>query len=135
MEAEYLIDGKSLTPYTFFIKSRKENYDDLNRVNELMSVWFNAKTYNPEDPGYLEAMQLINAALQEHDPNNKKARIDNEVAAVCYYYKAYAYFVMKQFHEAEEAILKSEELDKRIHFSQEQLKDMIALMKERKMFN
>lgn len=134
IEAEYLIDGQTLTPSTFFIKSRKEDYSDMNRAHELLAAWFKAKTYNADDAGYVEAMQLIDKALQEHDPNSKKSRIDNEVAAVCYYYKAYAYFALKQYKEANEAILKSEELDKRIHYTQERLKDMMNLMKERKMF-
>lgn len=134
IQAEYLIANEKLMPFTFFIKSRKENYSDMNRVHELMAVWFKAKVYNADDAGFVEAMQIIDQVLQEHDPYSKKARIDNEVASVCHYYIAYAYFVRKMYKEAYDTIMKSEELDKRIHFSQERLKDMMNLMKDRKMF-
>lgn len=135
IQAEYLIAGEKLMPFTFFIKSRKEDYSDLNRAHELLAVWFKAKVYNTDDAGYVEAMQIIEQALQQHDPNSKKARIDNEVAAVCYYYKAYSLFAQKMYKESYDAIMKSEELDKRIHYTQERLKDMITLMKDRKMFS
>ena len=38
------------------------------------------------------------------------------------------------YKKAQELILKSEELDRRIHFTQEGLKDALKLMQERKMF-
>ena len=72
--------------------------------------------------------------LLEYEPTNK-ARVDNEIAAVVYYEKACMEFLVKNYRKAEELILKSEELDKRIHYSQEAMKNTLALMKERKVFN
>lgn len=135
LESQYMIEDKTLMPMSISVKSRKMDYSDINRVAELVKTWMQAKTYDPNDSGIVEALKLIELAINEHEPENKKARIDNEVAAVCFYYKAYIFFAMKRFTEANEMILKSESLDKRIHFSQEELKKTLATMKERNMYN
>lgn len=134
IEAEYLIDGRTFRPSAISIKSRKMDYSDINRIAELLGAWMTARIYDVNDPGIQEALKKIEEALMEHEPDNKKARIDNEVAAVLYYDKACIFFALKQYKEAYEMIMKSEELDKRIHITQEYLKDYLTTMKERRMF-
>ncbi len=135
IEAEYMIDGRTIMPFSIGVKSRKMDYSDVNKVAELLSTWMKTKTYDANDAGIQEAMKLIDQALTEHEPENKKARIDNEVAAVLYYDKAFIFFALKQYKEANEMIVKSESLDKRTHYTQETLKDLLVTMKERKMYN
>jgi hypothetical protein len=135
MCADYFIGNKNIDLYAIGVKSRKQDYSDMNSAADLLTKWF---AMNPTDSlgtDVVEALKLYDSALMEHEPSDKKARIDNEVAAVCYYQKACVQFYLKNYKRAEELILKSESLDKRIHFSQENMKDLVKLLRDRKVFN
>jgi hypothetical protein len=134
IQNQFLIQRKSVTPYVFNIKSRKQDYTDFNDAATSLKTWFDAGSYDVTSADYTKAMTVIEEGLKEHNPEDRKARVDNEIAAVCLYYQAYAAFVTKDYKKAQELILKSEELDRRIHFTQEGLKDALKLMQERKMF-
>lgn len=134
IQNQFLIQRKSVTPYVFNIKSRKQDYTDFNDAATSLKTWFDAGSYDVASADYTKAMTVIEEGLKEHNPEDRKARVDNEIAAVCLYYQAYAAFVTKDYKKAQELILKSEELDRRIHFTQEGLKDALKLMQERKMF-
>lgn len=135
MCADYLIGNRNIDLYAIGAKSRKQDYSDLNEAGNLLVKWF---TTNPTDalaPEVVRALQLYDEALLEYEPGSKKNRVNNEIAAVCYYEKACVEFYLKNYRKAEELILKSESLDKHMHFSQENMKDLLKLLRDRKVFN
>lgn len=131
---EYLFTERSVFMYAIGVKSRKHDFSDVNMAAEYMKTWLGSNPTDMNATEVIQANQLYDAILLEYEPTNK-ARVDNEIAAVCYYAKACMEFQIKNYRKAEELILKSEELDKRIHHSQEGMKNTLALMKERKVFN
>lgn len=133
IQNQFLVQRRTVTPYVFNIKSRKQDYTDFNDAATSLKTWFDGGSFDLSSADYTKAMTVIEEGLKEHNPEDRKARVDNEIAAVCYYYKAYAAFVTKDYKKAQEFILKSEELDRRIHFTQEGLKDALKLMQDRKM--
>lgn len=135
MCADYLIGNRSIDLYAIGVKSRKHDYSDINNAGDLLIKWFATNSTDVLAPDLVKALQMYDEALLEHEPKDKKARIDNEVAAVCYYEKACVEFYLKNYRKADELILKSESLDKRIHFSQENMKDLLKLLRDRKVFN
>ncbi|WP_430406407.1 hypothetical protein [Fluviicola sp.] len=135
MCADYFIGNKYIDLYAIGAKSKKQDYSDINNAGELLIKWFATKPTDALDPDVVKALLIYDEALLEHEPKDKKARVDNEIAAVCYYQKACVEFYLKNYRKAEELILKSESLDKRIHFSQENMKDLLSLLRARKVFN
>jgi len=135
MANDYLIGFRTVGLYAIGVKSRKQDYSDINEASELMKKWLVSSPTDLSGAEVVRATQIYDAALIEHEPENKKARIDNEVAAVCFYEKACMEFILQHYRAAEELILKSEALDPKIHYSQEGMKDVLQLMKERKVFN
>jgi hypothetical protein len=135
MCADYLVGNKNLDLYAIGAKSKKQDYSDLNNAGDLLIKWFATNPTNALDPDVVKALVIYDEALMEYEPKDKKARVDNEIAAVCYYQKACVEFYLKNYRKAEELILKSESLDKRIHFSQENMKDLLKLLRDRKVFN
>ena len=132
---QYLFTQQSVFLYSIGVKSRKMDYADMNMAAEYMNKWLASNPGDMSSSDVIEANKLYDAALVEYEPDNKKARVDNEIAAVCYYAKACQEFMLNNYRKAEEYILKSEELDPRIHHSQEAMKNTLALLKERKVFN
>lgn len=135
MCADYLVGNKNIDLYAIGAKSKKQDYSDINNAGDLLIKWFATNPTDALDPDVVKALLIYDEALLEHEPKDKKARVDNEIAAVCFYQKACVEFYLKNYRKAEEFILKSESLDKRIHFSQENLKDLLSLLRERKVFN
>lgn len=135
MANEYLIGFRTVGLFAIGVKSRKQDYSDINEAAEGMKKWLNSSPTDMSAAEVVRATQIYDAAMTEHEPENKKARIDNEVAAVCLYEKACMEFILQHYRAAEELILKSEALDPKIHYSQEGMKDVLTLMKERKVFN
>lgn len=132
---EYLFTQKSVFLYSIGVKSRKMDYSDMNMAAQYMQTWMASNPTDMTSTDVVEANKLYDAALLEFEPDNKKARVDNEIAAVCYYAKACMEFTLNNYRKAEEYILKSEELDPRIHHSQEAMKSTLALLKARRVFN
>lgn len=135
MSADYLIGNRNIDLYTIGAKSKKQDYSDLNNAGDLLIKWFATNPTDALAPDVVRALQLYDEALLEYEPGSKKNRVNNEIAAVCYYQKACVEFYLKNYRKAEELILKSESLDKRIHFSQENMKDLLKLLRDRKVFN
>jgi len=135
MCADYLIGNRNIDLYAIGAKSRKQDYSDLNYAADLLIKWFATNPTDALAPEVVRALQLYDEALLEYEPGSKKNRVNNEIAAVCYYQKACVEFYLKNYRKAEELILKSESLDKRIHFSQENMKDLVKLLRDRKVFN
>ncbi|MDF3027107.1 MAG: hypothetical protein K0S23_1414 [Fluviicola sp.] len=135
MCADYFIGNRNIDLYAIGAKSKKQDYSDLNEAGNLLTKWFTTNPTDKSAPEVMRALQLYDEALLEYEPGSKKNRVDNEIAAVCYYQKACVEFYLKDYRKAEELILKSESLDKRIHFSQENMKDLLKLLRDRKVFN
>lgn len=136
MCADYFVGNRTIELYAISAKSKKQDYSDLKRAGELFTQWVNTNPTDQTAPEIVEALKLYEEALMEYEPNgSKKNRVNNEIAAVCYYQKACVEFYLKNYRKAEELILKSESLDKRIHFSQENMKDLLKLLRDRKVFN
>ena len=135
MCADYLIGNRSIDLYAIGAKSKKQDYSDLNYAGELLTKWFATNPTDASDPDVVKALLIYDEALLEYEPGSKKNRVNNEIAAVCYYQKACVEFYLKNYRKAEELILKSESLDRRIHFSQENMKDLLSLLRTRKVFN
>jgi len=132
---EYLFTQHTVYFYSIGVKSRKMDYEDMNMAAEYMKKWLASNPSDMSSLDVIEANKLYDAAMVEYEPDNKKARIDSEIAAVCYYAKACQEFMLNNYRKAEEYILKSEEFDSRIHHSQEGMKNALSLMKQRKVFN
>ncbi len=136
VSSDYLIGNRNIDLYAIGAKSRKQDYSDLNRAGELFTKWVNTNPTDQTAPEIVEALKLYDEVMMEYEPQgSKKNRVNNEIAAVCYYQKACVEFYLKNYRKAEELILKSESLDKRIHFSQENMKDLVKLLRDRKVFN
>lgn len=135
MCADYFIGNRNIDLYAIGAKSKKQDYSDLNNAGDLLVKWFATNPVDKTDPDVVRALLIYDEALLEFEPKDKKARVDKEIAAVCYYQKACVEFYLKNYRGAEELILKSESLDKRIHFSQENMKDLLKLLRDRKVFN
>ncbi len=134
IQDQYLVANKSVVPFSFGIKSKKEDYTDFNEASEMFNKWFKSKNYDPNSEDLKNAMTIIDNALTELDTENKKARIDSEVGALCYYYKAYVAFLQGNLALANENIMKSEELDKKLHYTQQDLVNNLTKMQTRGMF-
>ncbi len=132
---EYLFTQHTVFLYSIGVKSRKMDYSDMNMAAEYMKKWLGSNPSDMSSSDVIEANKLYDAALIEFEPESKKARVDKEIAAVCYYARACQEFTLNNYRKAEEYILKSEELDPRIHHSQEGMKNALSLLKQRKVFN
>lgn len=134
LEADYLyaLENTSVTPIR--VKSRKFDYTDMNEAADLVTKWLTDKNYSLEDEGIKKALNIYQEALKELNAEEKKVRVNSEIGAVCNYMIAAIHFATKDYAKANELILISEELDKRIHFTQEGLKDVCAKLKEKGAF-
>lgn len=132
---QYLFTSRQVWLYAIAVKSRKQDYSDMNMAADYMKTWLASAPTDMTGTDVIEANKIYDLALMEYEPNEKKARVDNEIAATIYYEKACIEFTLQNYRKAEELILKSESLDSRIHNSQEAMKDVLALMKQRKVFN
>lgn len=134
IEAEYFIALESVTVTPIKVKSRKFDYTDMNDAADLVTTWLTSKDYNMETAEIKKAIAIYEAALQELNAEEKKVRVNAEIGAVCNYMLAVLNFAAKKYAMANDLILKSEGLDKRIHFTQEQLKDTLKKMQDKKVF-
>ena len=132
---QFLFTSRTVSFYSIGVKSHKQDYSDMNMAAEYMTKWLASNPTDMSSPDVIEANKIYDMALLEYEPDTKKARVDNEIAATIYYEKACMEFILQHYRKAEELILKSEELDGKIHHSQEAMKDVLALMKQRKVFN
>ena len=132
---EYLFTQQFIYFYSIGVKSRKMDYSDINMAAEYMKKWLASNPTDMMSQDVVEANKIYDAAMMEFEPENKKARIDKEIAAVVYYAKACQEFMLSNYRKAEEYILKSEEFDSRIHHSQEAMKNTLSLLRQRKVFN
>lgn len=135
LQDDYLIGKHTIFLYPIEIKSRKFDYADLNEAATLLDTWFKSNPTDLSDANIIRVIGIYEQALKEYEPESKKVRVNDEIAAVCYYALACINTVVKDYRKANEQILKSEELDKRIHHSQESLKVKLQLLKDRKVFS
>jgi hypothetical protein len=133
-EADYLVAKRYVYLYAIEIKSKKFDYSDLNEAARLYTEWQSEDHADLSDQRIVRAMQIYTEALTEYVPEQKKMRVNDEIAAVCHYALAAISFSVKDYPKAYSEIITSESIDKNIHFSQEALKQICALLRERRVF-
>lgn len=134
LESEYLyaLETVSVTPIK--VKSRKFDYTDMNEAADLVTTWLANKNFTLEDEGIKKAISIYEEALKELNAEEKKVRVNAEIGAVCNYMLATIYFHVKDYAKAHELIQISEGLDRKIHFTQENLKDVCQKLKDKGAF-
>lgn len=128
----YALETANLTP--LIVKSRKFDYTDINEASNMVLAWMESKNYSLENEAVQKAMTIFQESLADLNTQERKVRVNSEVGALCDYMMALVYFCSKDYAKANELILASEELDKRLHFSQEALKDSCQKLKNKKAF-
>ena len=129
----YALETANLTPLV--IKSRKFDYTDVNEASTTVLLWLESKNYSLENNEPLKkAMTIFQETLADLNTEERKVRVNSEVGALCDYMLALVYFCSKDYAKAHELITASESLDKRLHFSQENLKDSCQKLKDKKAF-
>ncbi|MGV3632043.1 MAG: hypothetical protein ACO1O6_12610 [Bacteroidota bacterium] len=128
----YALEAANLTPLV--IKSRKFDYTDINEASNTVLAWLESKNYSLENEALKKAMAVFQESLTDLNTGERKVRVNSEVGALCDYMLALIYFCSKDYAKANELILASEDLDKRLHFSQEALKDSCRKLKDKKAF-
>lgn len=134
IESEYLFGISKALLNPIRVKSRKFDYTDLNEASDLVTKWLEAKNYTLEDEGIKKAIGIYEVALTELNAEEKKVRVNAEIGGVCNYMLSCINFAVRNYSKANELILISEGLDKRIHYTQEQLKDALKNLKDRQAF-
>lgn len=134
LESEYLIAQQILNVNTLQIKSRKFDYSTINKAAEDAYTWLTGESTDLTIAPIADILKVYDTALQDLNIEDKKAMIDKEVGALCYYMKALIHFKAKDYTKAMEYITKSEELDKRLHMSQEAIKRDLTELQVRKAF-
>ncbi|MFN5416628.1 MAG: hypothetical protein ACK5B9_06185 [Flavobacteriia bacterium] len=134
IESEYLFGIHKALLNPIKVKSRKFDYTDLNEAADLVTKWLEAKNYTLEDEGIKKAIGIYEEALKELNAEEKKVRVNSEIGGVCNYMLSCINFAVRDYSKANELILISEGLDKRIHYTQEQLKDALKNLQDRKAF-
>ena len=123
----------------FYVKSKNESHQDLQEAYDAATLGF--KLYsNSEQQGTKkleEAITVWKRALEESDPENKKARIDKDVTIAIYFNLLEAYFLGRNTADAESAIktLKSLGLSNRDKRTLEQYEELFIDLTLRKAAN
>jgi hypothetical protein len=92
----------------YFVKSKKEDYQDLLiAFNEAISG-LNMLTQDIETSKakLLESVKYWQNAINESDVNNKKARIDKDVTIAVYFNMLEVYFALENYVDAEAVFIK-----------------------------
>jgi hypothetical protein len=134
LENDYFfgLETANLTPLV--VKSRKFDYTDINEASNTVVAWLESKNYSLENEALKKAMIVYQESLADLNTEERKVRVNSEVGALCDYMLALVYFCSKDYAKAHELILASEELDKRLHFSQEAIKDSCKKLKDKNAF-
>ncbi|MCE3295544.1 MAG: hypothetical protein K0R65_1258 [Crocinitomicaceae bacterium] len=128
----YALETARLAPLE--LKSRKYDYTDLNEASTTVLLWMEGKNYSLENEPLKKAMVIFQETAGDVNKEERKARVNSEVGALCDYMLALVYFCSKDYAKANELILASESLDKRLHSSQEAIKDSCKKLKDKNAF-
>ena len=128
----YALESANLTPLV--IKSKKFDYTDINQASNDILAWLESKNYALDNEAVQKAIVVFQESLLDLNTEERKVRVNSEVGALCDYMLALIYFCSKDYSKASEFILASEGLDKRLHFTQEILKDSCQKLKDKKAF-
>jgi hypothetical protein len=118
----------------------KQSYSTLNQKMSPTKTCRKRTTPPPWDLNYIaieEAITVWKRALEESDPENKKARIDKDVTIAIYFNLLEAYFLGRNTADAESAIktLKSLGLSNRDKRTLEQYEELFLDLTLRKAAN
>ncbi len=94
------------------LKPKKHNYDDYDKVFEHMKEGYiivAADENNVEEAkdAFTKSIEGFEMILKESDPENKKARINNDITALLYLNIGHCYFLMKDYTEASKKYAKA----------------------------
>ena len=123
----------------FYVKSKNESHQDLHEAYDAATMGF--KLYSNSEQQWSkkleEAITVWKRALEESDPENKKARIDKDVTVAIYFNLLEAYFLGRNTSDAESAIktLKSLGLSNRDKRTLEQYEELFLDLTLRKAAN
>ncbi|MBN1183942.1 MAG: hypothetical protein JXB49_16740 [Bacteroidales bacterium] len=127
---------------TFFISDKeekfsvysgkgKEDYTDLDNVATKFSQAvekYNSKNFSDADVLFTECINDWKKILEQKDFNNKKARINKDIAVGIYFDIAQSYLLMKKFDEAKktlEGLSNETEIEPRDQYDYNELKKLI----------
>lgn len=103
----------------FKVKAKKFPYDDFNAAYPKFEAAIGL--YNPKNGLSAENQKMVSDgidALQkeiaQYEPENKKARVDKDVASAAYYNVSVGYFLLRKYDDAINALAKAEEIRKGI---------------------
>lgn len=123
----------------FYVKSKNESHADLQEAYDAANMGFKLYSSNEQQGSKKleEAVTIWKRALEESDPDNKKARIDKDVTIAIYYNLLEAYFIARNTTDGELAIkaLKGLDLSNRDKRTLEQYVDLYMDLTLRKAAN
>lgn len=130
-----------MTRYTtlYTIKPKKYEYPEYQTAFENAMSFYNTLKYEDQDlsASMEEAIGIWNTALTEYDPNDSKARIDEDVAKATYYNLVEASLWLNDFDQANMYLTKlfAFNLKNKEKEQVEVYKDFINMQKERYLAN
>lgn len=99
-----------------YVVEKKFSYPNFSKATTLLQEVHasaeNSFGLNESQQNQLqEAIQLWETVISELDANDKKAKVNTEVAAAAYFNQGLSYFMQNKYAEAKQAFIKSNELD------------------------
>lgn len=126
LNQKYGFPIQSMNMYAFKIKPKKFDYDEFNasydaikkatdlRKESLKDTLSNTAALDQYEEDLKKAIQTYQKEIEQLEPDNKKARVNTNVAAAAYYNIAIAHFLMDEYTQAQDALAKGRELEKGI---------------------
>lgn len=114
LESLFAFAGKKTRLKIFYVKSKKADYEDLVKAKDLITEA--AELNNNEAPKekvnekFNEAITIWKKAMEEYDPNSKKARINEKVMGILEYNSAVIYMWLNDFESAKKYLALANEL-------------------------
>ncbi len=134
---------KSINSYAFKIKPKKFDYDEFNAAYDaiktandlcggaLKDSLSNTAALDQYEEGLNKAIQTYQNEIEHFEADNRKARVNSNVAAAAYYDIALAHFLMAHYTQAQDALAKGRELEKGIGMANI-MEDLYSDMAKRK---
>jgi hypothetical protein len=119
----------------FYVKSKNESHADLQEASLGFKLYANSEQQGAKK--LEEAVVIWKRALEESDPENKKARIDKDITIAIYFNLLEAYFIGRNTADGEMAIkaLKALGLSNREKRTLEQYEELFVDLTLRKAAN
>ncbi len=107
---------KLVSLYAYKIKPKKYNYDEFNDAWSKVNTSVEESNSSEQDvtsfeSNLKEAIEAYSKDLEEMDIDDKKARVNKDVAAAAYYNICLSYFLLKDYEKALDSLKKGREID------------------------